>query len=116
VSNRLFAYDYANDRNIPKHDMPNYTSDGVTGVINGKLYVLPGVCGGDHWPDPGYCDTGAFRNLFRYDPATDAWTKMGRPQDRAFGPGPGQPQREELSARRGWRLRGPQRAVRAMKR
>lgn len=76
-SNRLFAYDYANDRIIPKHDMPNYTSDGVTGVINGKLYVLPGVCGGEFWPDPGYCDIGAFRKLFRYEPATDAWTKMG---------------------------------------
>lgn len=76
-SNRLFAYDYANDRIIPKHDMPNYTSDGITGVVNGKLYVLPGVCGGEFWPEPGYCDTEPFRKLFRYDPATDAWTKMG---------------------------------------
>ena len=76
-SNQLYAYDYANDRLIPKHRMPNYTSDGITGVVNGKLYVLPGICGGEFWPAAGYCDLEPFRKLYRYDPATDAWTKMG---------------------------------------
>jgi len=76
-SNRLYAYDYANDRLIPRHSMPNYTSDGITGVLNGKLYVLPGICGGEFWPAAGYCDIPWFRKLYRYDPATDAWTKMG---------------------------------------
>jgi N-acetylneuraminic acid mutarotase len=74
---QLYAYDYANDRLLPKQNMPNYTSDGITGVVNGKLYVLPGICGGEFWPATGYCDLEPFRKLYRYDPTTDAWTKMG---------------------------------------
>jgi N-acetylneuraminic acid mutarotase len=68
-----WAYDYTNDRLIRKADMPKATSQGVTGVIDGKMYVLPGECDGSGWPYPGYCDHPAIRQLFRYDPATNTW-------------------------------------------
>lgn len=69
----LWAYDYTNDRVIRKANMPVYSGDGVTGVINGKLYVLPGTCSGDAWPAPGYCAQEAIRKLYRYDPNTNRW-------------------------------------------
>jgi Kelch motif len=76
-SNQLVAYDYTHDRLIYKHGMPYFTADGITGEINGKLYVLPGTCGGEYWPAPGYCDVAAFRKLYRYDPTAGTWAKMG---------------------------------------
>ena len=76
-SNQLFAYDYTHDRLIPKHGLPYYSADGVTGEIKDKLYVLPGTCGGEYWPAPGYCDVEGFRKLYRYDPTTGTWAKMG---------------------------------------
>ena len=45
--------------------MPRYTSEGVSGVIDGRLWVLPGVCGD--------CAQGPIRQLFRYDPAKNTW-------------------------------------------
>jgi N-acetylneuraminic acid mutarotase len=85
---QLFAYDYANDRLIRKKDMPRYTADGITGVLNGKLYVLPGTCGGEFWPGEGYCEVEPFRELYRYTPNTDAWSKMARcPHFHANGAG-----------------------------
>jgi N-acetylneuraminic acid mutarotase len=77
----LYAYDPANDRLIRKRDMPLHTADGVTGVINGKLYVLPGTCStevifSDGQPAPGYCEFEPIRKLYRYDPATNVWTKQ----------------------------------------
>jgi hypothetical protein len=74
ASNRLWAYDYTNDRMIRKADLPKFTADGVSGVIDGKLYVLPGICSGDGWPNSGYCETEPYRQLHRYDPATNTWT------------------------------------------
>jgi N-acetylneuraminic acid mutarotase len=68
-----WAYDPATDRLIRKAIMPKATADGVTGVLDGKLYVLPGTCSGDLWPNPGYCEQEPIRRLFRYDPATNAW-------------------------------------------
>lgn len=68
-----FAYDIAKDRVIQKADMPKATAAGVTGVINGQLYVLPGFCEGDAWPDPRYCSGELIRKMYRYDPATDTW-------------------------------------------
>src|SRR5919109_666763 len=43
-NNLVWAYDYSNDRMIRKADLPIFGAEGVTGVINGKLYVLPGAC------------------------------------------------------------------------
>ncbi len=36
----LYAYDYAADRLVRKADMPKATTDGVSGVIQDKLYAL----------------------------------------------------------------------------
>ena len=68
-----WAYDPATDRLIRKADMPKATADGVSGVIDGKLWVLPGTCSGDGWPAPGYCDHPAIRQLYRYDPVANHW-------------------------------------------
>jgi hypothetical protein len=72
-SRRLWAYDPAARRLIPKADMPRATAEGVTGVIGDKLYVLPGTCQADFWPRAGYCPQEPIRRLYRYDPATDKW-------------------------------------------
>jgi hypothetical protein len=73
-TNRLWEYDYANDRLITKAPLPIFGTEGVSGVISGKLYVLPGACSGDLWPvDPRYCAEEPTRRLFRYNPATDTW-------------------------------------------
>jgi len=72
----VWAYDYATDRMIAKRPMPLFTADGVTGVIDGKLYVLPGTCATENWPSRGYCEQPAIRKLFRYNPATNIWAQM----------------------------------------
>ena len=41
---RAWAYDPATRRVTQLADMPKLTAEGVTGVIGGKLYVLPGNC------------------------------------------------------------------------
>ncbi|MEP7176363.1 MAG: kelch repeat-containing protein [Gemmatimonadales bacterium] len=74
--NTLWAYDYARDRLIRKTDMPIYGAEGVSGVINGKLYVLPGACSGDRYPEAGYCAVEETRRLYRYDPATNSWATL----------------------------------------
>jgi Kelch motif protein len=73
ASNRLWAYDYSSDRMIRKADMPIFSAEGVSGVIDGKLYVLPGACNGNGYPNPGYCAVEATRRFYRYDPATNTW-------------------------------------------
>jgi N-acetylneuraminic acid mutarotase len=66
----LWVYDPALDRMTRKADMPKRTAEGVSGVIAGKLYVLPGECGD--------C-VGSFPVRFdRYDPATNRWAAMAR--------------------------------------
>lgn len=72
-TNRVFAYDYLRDRLMERAPMPKATAEGVTGVIDGKLYVLPGACDGDSWPAPTACETAPIRQLYRYDPATNTW-------------------------------------------
>jgi N-acetylneuraminic acid mutarotase len=66
VSSRLYAYDWRRDQVSRKADMPRATAEGVTGVINNKLYVLAGRCAGQ-----SLC-----RDLYRYDPATNSWTTL----------------------------------------
>jgi hypothetical protein len=73
VVGQTWAYDYASDKLIRKADMPKATADGVSGVISGKLYVLPGTCSGNFWPDPRYCEDESIRTLYRYDPSTNTW-------------------------------------------
>jgi N-acetylneuraminic acid mutarotase len=80
-SNRVWVYDPAQTfppesearRVTQLASMPKRTAEGVTGVINGKLYVLPGICDANGWPRPGYCQQEPIRRLYRYDPATNKW-------------------------------------------
>jgi len=71
--NQLWAYDARQDRLIRKADMPIYSGQGLTGVISGKLYVLPGVCSADLYPQPGYCASEQTRRFYRYDPSSNTW-------------------------------------------
>jgi N-acetylneuraminic acid mutarotase len=73
ASNLLWAYDYSNDRMIRKANLPIFSAEGVSGVINRKLYVLPGACNGIGYPNPGYCSVEETRRFYRYDPATNSW-------------------------------------------
>jgi N-acetylneuraminic acid mutarotase len=84
----LWAYNPAQNRLIKKAPMPKATTEGVSGVINGMLYVLPGACSGERYPDPQYCETEPFRRLFRYNPATNQWaTKPSAPNYHREGAG-----------------------------
>ncbi|HKT58964.1 MAG TPA: kelch repeat-containing protein [Gemmatimonadales bacterium] len=84
--NTLWAYDYTNDRLVGKAHLPVYSGNGVTGVIGGKLYVLPGTCSGDSYPSPGFCAAEAIRKLYRYDPSTNTWaTKASAPHFHKHG-------------------------------
>jgi N-acetylneuraminic acid mutarotase len=73
ATNALWAYDYFNDRTIKKANLPIFSAEGVSGVINGKLYVLPGACNGNGYPNAGYCAVEETRRFYRYDPATNTW-------------------------------------------
>ena len=49
--------------------MPKRFAQGVSGVINGKLYVLPGTCNN--------CGPETIsRRFYRYDPAANIWTAL----------------------------------------
>jgi galactose oxidase-like protein len=85
-SNALYAYDYGGDKLIRKADLPLFTSSGVTGSIDSKLYVLPGICSGEGWPAAGYCEDPLNLKLFRYDPATNVWARRAScPHNHANG-------------------------------
>jgi N-acetylneuraminic acid mutarotase len=73
ASRQLWAYDYSNDRMIQKAHLPIFSAEGVSGVIAGKLYVLPGACNGNGYPNAGYCAVEETRRFYRYDPATNSW-------------------------------------------
>ncbi len=72
-SRATWAYDPVARKLIRRADMPRTTAEGVTGVIGDKLYVLPGVCGADLWPQPGHCEREPIRRLYRYDPVQNKW-------------------------------------------
>jgi N-acetylneuraminic acid mutarotase len=73
ITNAVWAYDFRGDRLIRRANLPIFGAEGVTGVIDGKLYVLPGACSGDGYPNPGYCAEEPTRRFFRYDPQTNTW-------------------------------------------
>ncbi len=86
--NTTWVYDASIDRLDQRADMPHATKYGVTGVIGGRLYVLPGFCSMES-VDPGHCDVGGrIRQLYRFDPSTSTWqTRAPLPAtgDRYFG-------------------------------
>ena len=89
IDGGFWAYDPATNTLTRKPTPPKLTADGVTGVIDGKLYVLPGLCSSDYYPDiPVYCETSPSARLFRYNPATNLWaTKQSAPHYHANGAG-----------------------------
>ena len=65
----LHVYDPVRNTWTQRADMPQRTAGGVTGVINGKLYVLAGTCNN--------CGPQRVtRRFYRYDPATNIWTSL----------------------------------------
>src|SRR5690242_8099551 len=88
IQGLFFAYDPAKNTLTQKATPPKLTAEGVTGVIGGKLYVLPAVCDGERYPNPTSCEFEDFRRLFRYNPATNAWvTKKQAPHFHRQGAG-----------------------------
>jgi N-acetylneuraminic acid mutarotase len=80
IDGRFSAYDPATNTVTAKPTPPRLTARGVTGVIDGSLYVLPGVC--------STCQSWTIRTLFRYSPATNRWTwKRQAPHNHADGAG-----------------------------
>jgi hypothetical protein len=74
IERRTRAYQPSTQQLTQKADMPRATYYGVTGVISGMLYVLPGLC--SVFPtDPGHCDQGLIRQFYRYNPTTNSWTQ-----------------------------------------
>ena len=84
--NTTWAYQPSTARLFQKANMPRATIAGVTGVIDGKLYVLPGWCSGEA-ADPGHCSVdGPIRQLYRYDPSTNTWVaRRQAPHFHTFG-------------------------------
>jgi len=62
----LFVYDPARNSWSRRADLPQASSDGVTGVIGGKLYVATGG------------------KLYRYNPATNRWATLAPPARARF--------------------------------
>lgn len=67
----FFMYDPATNRWTQKKAPPGPSYDGVTGVLNNKLYVVTNC------DDPDCEPSGNL--LYRYDPATDQWSMLAPP-------------------------------------
>jgi hypothetical protein len=87
IDGHFSAYNPATNTLTAKPAPPKLTADGVTGVIDGKLYVLPGRCSTDNYPNhPAYCQSEPIRTLFRYSPTTNTWSwKRPAPHYHAYG-------------------------------
>jgi N-acetylneuraminic acid mutarotase len=66
-SNALYVYDPPSNTWAKKANMPRPVAMGVTGVLNGKLYVVTGYC------DTNACVSAYTRRVYRYDPVTNSW-------------------------------------------
>jgi N-acetylneuraminic acid mutarotase len=97
TSRALYMYDPATNTWTRKRDMPNVPSvygdnlsagvGGVTGVINGKLYVVTSCIVG--LPGEGYfegCSEHPAPLFFRYNPVTDRWATLAPPLPAAQSP------------------------------
>lgn len=64
----VVAYDPVRDVFSSKASLPHTSSNGVSGVVSGRLYVLTGLCDD--------CTPRITRNLYRYNPSTNAWKAL----------------------------------------
>jgi Kelch motif len=88
IDGQFSAYNPATKILTDKPTPPKLTAGGVTGVIDGKLYVLPGRCSTDYYPNQYYCVSEPIRTLFRYSPTTNTWSwKRPAPHYHANGAG-----------------------------
>lgn len=70
----LYAYDPVTDQWLGRALLPTPMSDGVSGAIGGKLYVLGG------WTGPGgNAGTTTTKLFYVYDPAVDQWSQLPSP-------------------------------------
>jgi N-acetylneuraminic acid mutarotase len=81
--NTLLMYDPETNTWTRKADMPTGGSDGLTGVINNKLYVLTRCVEAES--SNFYSDCAPDR-FYRYNPVTDRWTILPRPARVHRGP------------------------------
>jgi N-acetylneuraminic acid mutarotase len=72
----LWQYNPATDTWTRKRDLPVESSAGVSGVINGKLYVLARC---EDCDNPDYLPPNDPRFFGAYNPATDQWTPLALP-------------------------------------
>jgi N-acetylneuraminic acid mutarotase len=72
----LWQYNPTTDTWTKKRDLPVESSAGVSGVINGKLYVLARC---EDCDNPDYLPPNDPRFFGAYDPATDQWTPLALP-------------------------------------
>ena len=76
--NSLYVYDPASNTWLTRASMPVTGETGLSGAINGKLYVLVGYC--------GTCSTPYPHRLYRYDPSSNTWTRRADcPRQHVFG-------------------------------
>jgi N-acetylneuraminic acid mutarotase len=75
-SRLLWQYNPAADSWTRKRDLPVEGSAGVSGVINGKLYVLTRC---EDCDNPDYLPPNDPRFFGAYDPAADQWTPLALP-------------------------------------
>jgi hypothetical protein len=68
----LYVYDPATDTWGMKRSMPTLGLNGLTGVIDGRLYVVTSCQDSDWCGSPG-------KWLLRYDPLADTWTELATP-------------------------------------
>jgi hypothetical protein len=95
LSNALYMYDPATNTWTRKHDMPSVSgpyddplyvgAQGVTGVINGQLYVIT-TCYTSDAPWPDMPESSCYENgklvgpaFFRYNPVSDRWLALSSP-------------------------------------
>jgi N-acetylneuraminic acid mutarotase len=82
----LFQYNPATNTWTKNAGMPENGANGVTGVINGKLYVVSScfepVPDDYYYQECGWVEGGrpGRSNFFRYNPVTDRWARLPSPK------------------------------------
>lgn len=72
ASNLAYSYDPVTHLVTSIADIPKSSAEGVTGVFDGKLYVLPGMCNAT-LIRPDRCVEEPIKRLYRYNPVTNKW-------------------------------------------